>query len=1466
MSNGAEKAPFSAQVLDDLDLKGTRGDVISKPSRPLHQAADLQPTTPSSTGTSRSEEQKASRKEKKEKRDRHHEEGHSASGRDNTKKSLSTDDRHGDGRERRKSSKKSRSRSAERTNRKEKHSKSRDREGEKGRDRERDRERERDRDQDRFKSSSRRNDSRDRHSDRRHHERGERKTDIASVQNRHRESDRPDRHRPKHARDGSQSPDRKRSRGEKPKEDESWVSRRDRDRHSEMEGKPPASTSLAATTKNKPGEWIMDVEGDKEFFRYGGINPLTVPRYSRAGDYEKTRANGSREIYMTEGGRRSKPARYSDPNATWRDASRDIKRITKAKAEELARSLQNQPENPLYISLDVRAGTTGRSSQSDMQDQDDSEDDYDSESKKKVDYRDIHGMSVHKDADEDLLQTTNEQEQEGAESTLSALMRRRTMLDSELRKDPKQPEKWLEFIAVEDEIDIISSRRSAASVAAHSTGHYEIRLSIFDRALLFNPLDERLLLAYMDTCRQCWEPAKVLTKWDELLQSTTILTSWPGLWIEYLNYRQRHFLSFTVKSFITVLQDALARLAQLTRLTCMAMQRSSENTELQVQLVKIECVMVHVIARTWVFLKQAGYRERAQGVLQGQVEFLFNMPRTLMSEAWEIQIGSLGEFWDSELPRFGEKDAKGWSHYVTEDDEVAMESQLENIKLPPRDAPNDELLKAFADNDMDRYQYGRWAKLEKELNNACWFPIRTTDDLPDQLEDDPYGIILFEDIRPFIVSLYSAEARQQFVDCMLTFLGLPINSTAGSNGIHASAQSSTSNTTTIPPVYNPYFHDGLLLNLGMDFELNLDDNPGLTRFFPKAESGQDQIQRVLMEMERERGLLEPEGRDWSCVWNFPLRLFPHSPDTIFGRSATEHYKLQGVRYPWASVTNHDELEHSNRLLIRNTLQQLMEVVPLSKSHRRGLSVYHLMYEALETVSASKSQKLAKKYLKAERMDLELWNSYAQAEKALGRIAEARKIYLAALSMYPTFPADRQVRAPLIHRYYAELEWEQGRKGVALTVLTALAEGPSADITGDEQEDLDIPTATRLIKARKYLSQKVAQLNLGRPLIQQANAGSVGSQWFEPALDWIVCFAWFEYLSASVEAGVSPGAKVFEDAIQEMDFRNPDTEIEVTVEDSPDSSKQNTALGSLFASLSLDFRQEDFKRKKKICTGPEAEMLWIQLARMVYLHSLQGTLSKRAGRQTVDGGAAGGKGGGYQPRDLRRVIRSGLNRFPNCSILQSLFFWTEAQQRLHGRVRTWVQEQVRRGYGKQGGGIVASKEPLWLFGLFYELWNQEPYSTDVVRSLLENALESSSASSFNSSPTLWLIYIELEVRDGSRRLGLQSSRVGRGKDKNSLKAILGASAEAGLESNLKVKQLIMRSINDCPWCKDLYMLAFEPRMRNLFTIEELDQLYQTMLEKGIRVRNDIPEHAARDSPMEEPKDTSDHEGSEEGKLA
>lgn len=157
-------------------------------------------------------------------------------------------------------------------------------------------------------------------------------------------------------------------------------------------------------------------------------------------DYEKTRAIGNKGIVMRQGGKGPKSARYSDPNATWRDQSQEYKRISRANAEELALKLNLAQEDPSYISLDIRSGPKMRRSLHDSEDESE-EEDYDDRKdggsfnpRKTANYRDIHGKSVYKEEDEDLLQTTSDQEEEGAESALDVLMRRRMMLDGDLRK------------------------------------------------------------------------------------------------------------------------------------------------------------------------------------------------------------------------------------------------------------------------------------------------------------------------------------------------------------------------------------------------------------------------------------------------------------------------------------------------------------------------------------------------------------------------------------------------------------------------------------------------------------------------------------------------------------------------------------------------------------------------------------------------------------------------------------------------------------------------------------------------------------------------------------------------------------------------------------------------------------------------------------------------------------------------
>ncbi|KAF9369970.1 hypothetical protein BGX21_005736, partial [Mortierella sp. AD011] len=330
---------------------------------------------------SKSKEKKKSKKDDRTRSRQHHDESQSGS-----QKKRPSDNQNDDYREKRKE-KRERSRSKSRDRSSRSHRSERDYRGQ---------DRSETKDRSKFSSSSnsskRRENSRDRH----HHSRSGHRDDRDTRRDDRRISSHSSRHDSRRTQDDNRSPDRKRSRHDETNKDESWSSRRDRDRDRDLEMKSLMSGKLQSSSsqwgsktdeKHKPGTWIIDVKGDRDAFRYGGLDPLTVPRYNRAGDVRI--------------GNKSKPADDSDS------------------------------EDPESNSEEDKA--TG---------------------KKKIDYRDIHGKSVYKEDDEDLLQTTSDQEEEGAESAFDVLMRRRMMLDGELRKDPRQPEKCLEFIAVEDDIDL----------------------------------------------------------------------------------------------------------------------------------------------------------------------------------------------------------------------------------------------------------------------------------------------------------------------------------------------------------------------------------------------------------------------------------------------------------------------------------------------------------------------------------------------------------------------------------------------------------------------------------------------------------------------------------------------------------------------------------------------------------------------------------------------------------------------------------------------------------------------------------------------------------------------------------------------------------------------------------------------------------------------------------------------------
>lgn len=103
---------------------------------------------------------------------------------------------------------------------------------------------------------------------------------------------------------------------------------------------------------------------------------------------------------------------------------------------------------------------------------------------------------------------------------------------------------------------------------------------------------------------------------------------------------------------------------------------------------------------------------------------------------------------------------------------------------------------------------------------------------------------------------------------------------------------------------------------------------------------------------------------------------------------------------------------------------------------------------LSLLSASAIQR-AKSILADNRDSLVLWNAYARLERQRGKVAEARKVYLRALSLSSpdvqkaSAAADGETWA--LFKGWAELEWSEWRDAHAVAVIAAAASGDFSDL-------------------------------------------------------------------------------------------------------------------------------------------------------------------------------------------------------------------------------------------------------------------------------------------------------------------------------------------------------------------------------------------------------------------------------------
>ncbi|KAI8812558.1 hypothetical protein BJ742DRAFT_24116 [Cladochytrium replicatum] len=187
-------------------------------------------------------------------------------------------------------------------------------------------------------------------------------------------------------------------------------------------------------------------------------------------------------------------------------------------------------------------------------------------------------------------------------------------------------------------------------------------------------------------------------------------------------------------------------------------------------------------------------------------------------------------------------------------------------------------------------------------------------------------------------------------------------------------------------------------------------------------------------------------------------------------------------------------------------------MPLQLDHTDMLSSTALFLESWTNIKGAKQ--LAKRLLKEQRMNLPLWNAYAQSELAKGNKDEARKVYMTALQSYPSFPPDNRVHAALLHRMFAQLEIDSGMVNRALCVLLSLSSPGLIASIGDGSSDSEPPVATSIVKGRKLLSQRLEAFFSGqKPFINVTPQ----SQAF---IDTLYCHATVDLLTTTLDTAAA----------------------------------------------------------------------------------------------------------------------------------------------------------------------------------------------------------------------------------------------------------------------------------------------------------------------------------------------------------
>ncbi|KAF4957408.1 hypothetical protein FGADI_3144 [Fusarium gaditjirri] len=503
--------------------------------------------------------------------------------------------------------------------------------------------------------------------------------------------------------------------------------------HSEALDQRPL-TKATRSSDDASRLYTIDTKGDPLIIRYGGLDRSQVPVYYRDG-YGKVLGTQGRLVIHRDGPRDQFSLRMPGEGSYAlkdRDGLRSKNwriRPTPLRVRKQENDGQDEDGDFLAISLSKKRKHSHQVSDS-------------PEDEEQPTYRSIEGKAKpHQYDDSDLESESDAVADDVNLDQNNPLKWKSIQLSRRVKDQPDDIDAWLELANHQDALLRAGEDVDHKALEAEVHSFAEIKLHMLESALsnVSNHQDRiRVLIPLMREGIKVWNNKVAAKKWLDLREDEDKSFT---LWKTHLDFAMSNISAF---HFDALKQMHLDRIRHVISRS----QVSIEPEDLK--------EAIYVFLRLTRFIHDSGYKELAVAAWQAFLELNFFRPTQLDDQSAAFE--SLGDFWESEVPRIGEVDAQGWAKFVADGGIGDAPEPLQNIKGPKYQSRDD---------------YKRWATLESSQADKARIPARTMDE---GTEDDPFRVVMFSDIEPllfFVPKSILPAVQEQVLDAFLIFQGFP---------------------------------------------------------------------------------------------------------------------------------------------------------------------------------------------------------------------------------------------------------------------------------------------------------------------------------------------------------------------------------------------------------------------------------------------------------------------------------------------------------------------------------------------------------------------------------------------------------------------------------------------------------------------------------------------------------------------